>query len=548
MRNHVVTLTGHQASTHPLILQDELSNLRFKSVDPGGYASASFDLARPLTAKDFDIYSNVSVYRADTGRCVGGGRLLRPGKTLSRSGEVWEVAVLGEGLASTQDEHRPYVLIDDSPERWRQGGRTTKNASWAVGERPDGGEDTGLMLNLSERVRVGARSDMRYLPINEAEQLIGGYRFEFIAGRDSGNNRIFVRAVTRDEGGTATVTNGSGAGQTFDKETLRTHNAGVVNNWARVNDYDVVTLRYERATDEIVPNDDEWAHVQYSRVNALRYDKNGQEILTDTYRLEDQIFAHDVIYDLWTRFCPRLDLAGARVDTGFYGWTELVWPEGVKAIEVMDKLREREAFTWAVWERQPNGLWRAEWRTYDDTVRYDLVADQDVDQYRDVGSDDEVIDTVWVVGSNAKGNPVTERWSFVASPGYNTNVERSKTIQIDSADWSADDGLEKARAERNNASSRSGAATVEVGRLVYDHHTHRYVTPDEIVPGYLCRTRGVPARRINSLNSAITDDRIIARIVSNEHAAETGVSQLELDGVSWSEAQAIVRLLQAAQM
>lgn len=552
MTEYVVALLGHKPTTQPYIFRDDYSRLNFRSVDPGGFASVNLDLARPMHKSDFDTYSHVAVHNAHTGRCVGGGRLLRPGKTLDRSGEVWEVAALGEGFAHMKDIQRPLFLIDSEPDRWKtESFRTTKNITWSKAEPPVGGGDEGLLVSLTETVKNGKRGDARYYRIHEAEQFIAGYHFEFIAGIDSGSSMIKV--IVRNTGlGTQIITNGGGAGQTFDKETTRTHGTrlNVAAGWNDAEQFDTVFLAYERTTSDLVTTDDYWAHINVAVVKALRYGRDGQYIVDPVQYEPEELLAHEVVTDIWARLCPRFDLANAHIDIGNYGHKTLAWDEGVTAMDVIDHLREQEpAFTWAVWERQRNGLWRAEWRNYDLTVRYELVAHEDLGQYREVGYDDDQFSVVWVQKAAESGLMNNTKWSFVSSQqtdAESAGIVRERVVRFpDSGDYEADSGAGVAEATIGNASMASAAVEVDVGTKVYDHHTHRFVGPEEIRPGYLCRTRGVGVLKPNHLNAKASADRVIARIVGNDHDAEAGVSKLQLNGVSYDEATAIVNLLNA---
>jgi hypothetical protein len=281
------------------------------------------------------------------------------------------------------------------------------------------------------------------------------------------------------------------------------------------------------------------------RVSALRLDRNREPITAagtyDADPTSDYVLAHDAVIDCWARFCPELDLVNARIDdNGIFQHRDLVWPDGVTPYEVMGKLMELDpAFTWAVWERQPNGLYRAEWRQRDTEVRYEIV---NVEDFNQTPSDVTPLTQVHVIGEAPNGE------YLAYTPGPVMTGGRSETVKIDRkmerADFDAA-ATTLAQERLDQSQLEASAAQATVARKVFDHYAGRWVPPYQVWPGFLCRISGVRAR-VDTLNPEATDGSAIFRIVSNDYSVDQGSSRLELNSYTLDEARAIANLLNAA--
>ena len=239
------------------------------------------------------------------------------------------------------------------------------------------------------------------------------------------------------------------------------------------------------------------------------------------------------------RFCPRFDVPNARIDDSgttldiFGAPIELAWPSGVTPYDVLGKLVELDpGQTWAVWEKQPNGKWRTEWRAYDLDVRYELTVD---DGFSESGTANRLV-KVFSAGVDENDryavNSEDDPDATLAARGINPSntYDRLSTAALD-------DILD---------ASKIAASTsqVTVARKVFDHKTGRWVEPFEILPGYLARVSGVSPRP-NTLNENQPEGAAVFRVVSNDYSASSASSRLELNTFTVDERRAVANLMAA---
>ena len=187
-------------STGATDLTPYVSDLSFRSIDPGGFGSASFNLSRKIDARDFEDQADILIFNAENGMQVGGGRLVDPGRGISASGESWEMQVLGEGVAHMQERKEPYILLDDTrSSRGSSSESTNGGLEWSSGGAPDTsiggtGGTTGWRMDVktgTDRSPSTSYADIQYrdhraVPERHHRQ----YQFSHQEGRNSTNHRI----------------------------------------------------------------------------------------------------------------------------------------------------------------------------------------------------------------------------------------------------------------------------------------------------------------------------------------------------------------------
>jgi hypothetical protein len=554
-----VVLTESTGST---VLTPWVTNLSFRSVDPGGFGSVTFDLSRDIAADDFEARSEVLVYDGGTGEQVAGGWILNPGRNATAAGDVWQVAALGAGQAHLQERHVPYCIIDTRTDAWLPGQTTNARLTWSQGTEP-GGEE-GARPGWTFTIAPGALNNgyigrLNYYDFEQFSDIrspyrveVGGYAFRHIAGNTNDLDNKVESLVATSNGSTNQTTISTNGFSLVAAVRRR----GIGTNWSAdgigaSSDAPVldVTLRYRRITSAPAPGvggDDDWMHVWDMRVSSLRLDRDREPITTaGTYDADprsDYVLAHEAIIDCWARFCPQIDLVHADIDeTSIFQHRDLVWPDGVTPYDVMGKLMELDpAFTWAVWERQSNGLYAAEWRQRDTDVRYEIPAVADFSQ---TSPDVQPLDLVHVIGTAPNGEYLAH-----TPAGVNETDPRSKTVKIDRQMERVDfDAAAAALATEEVEASQLDASTAQatVAERVYDHFTGRWIHPYLIRPGHLCRVSGVRAR-VDTLNPSENDLSAIFRIVSNDYSVDQGSSRLELNAYTIDESRALANLLNAA--
>jgi hypothetical protein len=253
------------------------------------------------------------------------------------------------------------------------------------------------------------------------------------------------------------------------------------------------------------------------------------------------------------RFAPLIDMETARIaETAMFEHRNLVWlKEGITPYGLLEYLMEYDpAFTWAVWDRLPNGLFEFEWRERDTEVRYEIPP---IDGFRLTGAEAQRLDVAILVTESLNGAyRLLSFWEDLddldQSDGRNPRVETATFEgRLDDSDW---DAVAHALGESMLETShlRSLSAQIEVERPVYDYFTHSWVGPDEIKSGYLCRVPGVRPDDPDTLNRGGSgQDSTVFRIVTSDFNVEERRASLDLNSYTVTEARALAALIQQAQ-
>lgn len=532
--------------TEAIVLTPWVSNLSFRSVDPGGFGSVTFDLARTVDATAFAFGAEVIVYDCETGEQVAGGRMLNPGRGASASGEVWNVSVLGEGLAHTQERKNPYFLIDSRLDSWFSGASTSIDRKWDVGTAPDDENLPGLRFTISQtQVGVGAFTNANFYDILQYDQFLGGYSVTHREGLTDSNFRLETQIRLAATGGGTTDLSDQGF-----STSVRTVSKQVGTDWDHasypVRRMNLVFVRQSTQRTPVVPDTD-WIIAYNMHVSALRLGRDTQPLSTAGIYTRNYVRADEAIVDAFARWCPRFDLTNARIDTTVFHHETLVWPDGITTYELLDYLMSAEpAYTWAAWERQPNGKFRVEWKAKETTVRYELGA---ADEFSITGSEGDQLARVWVTGQTTLGryratsSDEAEPFDVSVDEGniFPTDTRQVTLANLEAEDWETA-AAERAAAFIEDSQFKATAAQATVGRRVYDRQTGRWVKPFQILPGYLCRITGVRSQ-LDTLNRQESDGAAVFRVVSNDYSVDQGTSRLELNAYTVDEARAIADLL-----
>ena len=517
------------------VLTPWVTNLSFRSVDPGGFGSATFDLSRAIDAHDFEEQADVAIYSAETGECVGGGRIVNPGRGVSRSGDVWNISLLGEGVAHMQERKEPYLLVDQRLDPWYQTAADESEMTWAQGGPPNPTSPAsvlgtqGWVLRVEEGgvLTTGDSADITYNDIAQfPDTYIGGYGYRHSGGATTSNHTIKVSTdnfATTDESDTFVLGGATVSEDVASVASPRTE----------------ITVRYDYVGGGFTADTKTWAYVLKLYVIAMRRDRNGDWIDTGSAYLGLSGGApttDEVVTDVWARFCPRFDLSSARVDVSTYEHQDLVWPDGITPLDVLAVVKTADpGHTWAVWEKQTNGLFRTEWRAYDTDVRYEMTAED--------GFTETSAATKYVKIFNATSEAATDNRYFVYSHEDPDAALAARGIfpTTTVAGITGDADLE---AMLNESELEAGTAQVTVGRKVFDHFTGRWVEPSQVLPGYLCRIAGVNPQP-DWLNVNQVPGAAVFKVVSNDYSVSSASSRLELNAYTVDERRAIANMLAA---
>lgn len=537
MSDLAVRLSGN--GQHATIT-DLVSDLRLKDVDPGGFGGASFSFKRPINATDLAPFSQVAIFDVETGECVGGGRLLDPGKSARPGEEIWSMTVLGEGIASMQEQQRPYYLIDSGDDAWQAAYRTSKKTTWSKGLIPNGSTEGWLMNITGEPVNPTWKCDLRSYGIYNAGQLVGGYHYTHREGRNSSNNK--TQAFASNLATTGFVITHDQSWTTSDVTVSATIGA----NWTIFDGVDNVFIRYTRDASPLtgISADDEWCHVSAMSVLALRSGRSGSYDMNPASYANPYVLAHEAFVDIFSR-APSIDVANAEIATGTFQFKNLAWPTGMTPYGAAEEiLKSEQGLTWAVWEQQSNGKWRGELRQRDaERVRYELTPDDGFEQAAD---NTQILRSVFVYGRTAGGNHIArEVLQPPNSPPLTAEVRAIRTIELPNQTFDSLDANARGWTEIKDSRLAASQASMTVARKVYDNFTGRWIKPFHIKPGYLCRVRGVRPQ-VDTLNPTTIPDATTFRIVTKEYSSSTMSASLQLNAYEPDESRALAGLVKAS--
>lgn len=520
----------------PDVIRDitrQVGELTFKSVARGGYASVTVQLARALDASLLDAFTDLLVFDSETGAQVGGGRLLDQGRDSSK---VWQLIALGEGLASMQDSEAPYVLIDSSLSSWATQARSTRRLSAAAGQHPTSPNDVeGLLMQGSEDKLIPTGSSVRMINrvLAVAGQEWGAISFRHTDGAETDSWVIRLSVFNTDVEDGSPLYSDTWANSTTPRRRIR---------WSDVfgtSGRPVVGLSWIRDGIAADATDNTWSLVRDPVVQARMLGRDGNA-RTGSFYDTDYVLAHEVFIDLLARFCPRLDVANAVIDsTPAHRFDQLSWLDGITPMAAMEEILDVEAgYTWAAWEKTQSGKWLVEFRALPTEVRYELTAEGG---FSAPSPFSEVYDRVVVRGKTRTGREGAVVRTQTVPALKAAGITRTATLDLGDEVFSQATATKRGDAFLAAHAAPPNAGTVTVGRKAYDRQTGRWVKPYEIRPGSLALVRGVQPSP-DSLNTSGPNGSTVFSIESNEYSDVDGVSVLELDAYSLAERRAIASL------
>jgi len=462
--------------------------LKFTKVAPGGHQSLSFTMVLPRGMfNDLGPEDRVYVYDARTARTVWEGYLENPTPTDGPDGQQYDINAMG-GMALASDETRALIYIDKSLDGWPLDSSSSAAASSDTG--PDvvftSGKRVSTVLPGGAVLGTGAYAQVTNTVCQRAGMNLGAIS---IGARYSGK---------ADAGYSEFMVSPSGA---VDSRSM-TNSPASVTKWVTDTNFPTGTqlmqlrlVRVGGATN--VADDTTWTNWVDPSIIGQRMDRNGT-LLTGSAGLvsASQVLASQVVEDLLGRLLTFCDPGTAQVDTTSFGITQLAWPDGVKAADVLNKLSDFEAgYLWEILETLDSGKHRFNYRAWPTTPRY-MVSVRDGWQQR--GSDVDLCNRILVSWTDPAGvtqvEPVTA--ADLGLTGLGLPVDALGTRVKDADPITLPDGL----GSLANAVQIGGqiltdkikppkSGTVVVRRPIMDLLTGNMVNPWELEAGYLCRIR-----------------------------------------------------------
>jgi hypothetical protein len=294
----------------------QVQDLQFRTVIPGGYASCSISLHRPLnlTPDELAFYGRLYVYDGRNGNTVWEGRVEDLGRASDSGGENWSINAVGP-MAHAQDQNVPLLYQVTDLSGWQEdhdgpawmARNTISTSTFGPGLQMFAPRDTV--------VPVGYYQGWRFTPYLDSG--IGLAQVTLHYGEDvtdanwqwSMNFAGFSHAFTA----------GSSAAKTV---TLATDFTGP---------YSVqCTLGLTRTTSSVtVANDTTAASFTNIILRSTLFDRTGAEQVTAA-PYSTPLKASNVVVDLLGRMLPLYDGVNAFIDTTTdYTFTgQLAYPDG----------------------------------------------------------------------------------------------------------------------------------------------------------------------------------------------------------------------------
>lgn len=517
----------------------ELRNLQFRSAAPGGFASATMSLHRPLSLQPDEVvpYGEVFVYDTRNGNTVWEGRLEDPGRSAGPGGQVYDLAAVGPS-AHAQDVTKPYVAIDRSHEGWARSHFSWRSYQLSQSERTS--EVPSLLVEAPEGTSVDGLdtlADWHYTSLYESGQKLGRISCSVDGAANSSNFgwKLMTR-ITPTGGGTQR----DGGNLSTTAATLLARR-GTEFTTAD----DVCNLRLQHITSSTPIGPSAVAEFYNIVVRAVLKNSSGDDITTG-YTVTT-VLASQVVTDVVARFCPKYDLANASISTTTYGIEQLAFPDGANAQQIFEDIMLLEAaYTWAAWESEPvllpagatNGH-RFEfkpWPTVNPRYQVDTI-----EEFDSPGSSDGLYNAVRVRYKDARGKVRTRRRSQTVQALTDAGLSREAFIDLGDNLGSAADADRVGDQFLAEHAAPPNAGTLTVTRPVRDLTTGRLVDPWELRAGELIKVTGVKPSQ-DSLNANTRDGVTTFRMVEADFDSATGSARLALDTYPVTVSRALAKL------
>lgn len=520
----------------------QVRDLTFRSVVPGGFASCTIALDRPLALQPDEIayFGRLYVYDRRSGKTVWEGRVEDPGRTADQSGETWQIAAIGPS-GHALDRTLPLIYVDTRLGVWRHVANTKPGFETASPTPvPFADPAQGVVLRLPQGIttNLGDGAAMTYQEFRFTGQKVARVTaFEDAGGVNANWNLQMILGTN------VTVA----TGDTGDSITMTAASAGVSRQALVVTDFsngrNVVLFLFIQLAGGVVTstNDLHWASWQDVVVRSMLLSAVGADITTGY--TQNWVLASEVVRDLLGRVLSSYDGALATVTTTSYQHSQLAYPDGATPAKILQDLIDIEPvdYYWAAWESTVNATliapkYRFEWVAWPTTVRYEASA---VDGYRSPGSADGLYNAVRVRYVDAQGDTHLTQLTSTVTELTNAGLTREGFIDLGSEAASAASATSAGNAFLADHSSVLNAGALTVARPILDRSTGRMVMPWEIRPGTLIRVRGILPKQ-DGLNATARNGVTVFRVVGVTFNARDGSAQLDLDSYAPTLARQVV--------
>ncbi len=508
-----------------------VADLSFTKTARGGFESANFtvpewvDSANPALGP----VARIKIHDARTGDPVIEGYLDIAGKTVDRSGESWQVGMVG-AQAVLSDRFRAYIGIDQQFDGWETSFSSNGSMSAGAGSSPADDTVDALVFSFGNgAVGSGSRVSLKYRRLVDSGQKVGAWDWAHTEGFSATGMQMETYAT----GGAV----GTSDLDSQDFSTTRTdpvaRSAG--GTLLTQTDRNLLTCRMVRSGGATnVGSDIWWSAVDQMIVQALRKDQSGAVISGSGTYTNPYLTADQVVIDALRWFTNQIDVAGASIATG---WThhidQLAYPDGIRLADLLDDLALVEPdMTWQVGASNAAGdhsFRLAKWPT---TPRYEFDT---IDGWSQPGGESPLCNSVPLTWTDRRGNPRNQTYtpSSFGLPPVAALTDIHRTRDTDPIDLGSEVGSQAA-ADRvaegilGQVTTVPYAGTLTVARKVRDLTTGRMVSPWEIEPGYLGTVRGIgaPPLRITEMRYSVSDQSASLTLGTPTYSTEELIARL----------------------
>jgi hypothetical protein len=574
-----------------------VEQLQFRSVIPGGFASASFRLHVPQYMYPVSaawstrapriplirMFNRVQIVDLRTGEIAWEGRIDSPAR-VEDDGFAWDIGCAG-AMVSATDITKPVFYADSSTDWWFT---TETNAarsdvySWS---RTDNPPSLGLELKdgsqwdsgggLTPGGTFGAYYHMLCLA---TDQYLGRFSVSYrSATPSSGTIKMRANVYTPS---TNTWQDGVDSTNLGTADTTKSNAVGAASSFtstvAQVIDFDILGPSTPVVLSAPCP-------VSFTNpiVIAMRFDRNGNYLTASSNYSTDYVTVSQVVedvlgrflYNSWTNAGKNVPADGSVTPVGAYidtsdttQITDLRFTDGATAADILNQLMTVQTGAyWAIWESQntaTNGedaqRYRFEWATWPDGWGYQASTVDGFDEQPD-GSNvynfvfyryqDIQFAGVSPGGSYVPPPQVQEWWDFTdvpTAPLLQGRVTRAATLVKDSPTTNAST-LASNWIAANGKEVNTGAIIIKRPIMFFDAGADsgsgagRMVDPWMLRPGKLIRITDIQPQadswNINHGTAAppATHAGTVFKVVATDYDADSNACRLELDQVTtWS--------------
>lgn len=563
-----------------------VDNIQYRSVIPGGFASATITLHQPrdtgtdvlgfprLTA----LFARIQIVDQRSGEVAWEGRIEDPARQVEPN--VWQIGALGSMVAAT-DVQRPVFYIESTLDRWvSQLKPIGANGILATGTSDDAWSSVDKD-DITNALTITVDSTQAQINI---DALVDHYAWRWDShGYDQAISRVTstMYGSTSDSAAPTTALECIlGAGTAAPHLDATTFSAGpatktnrVGTDWTNTNQRFITFGATMTGSSQYFPptGTSTSFRLQAPIIQGVRRDITGAQLLTAASYPHDYVLASDVVKDVLGRFLAggwyeggndtplpgSVRYQDAYIDTtGTTQILNLAYPDGATAADILNDLVTQvqpDAY-WAIWESTEGAFdpaapagWRFEYATWPDNWGY-LATSQDGFEgqpngdgvynflsfrYQDTGDGN-----VWHSSTTWLGDEMTPE---LLDAGFTRAVTVNKQDPTD-----GNTALGLASAQINATKKVVNAGTLHVSRPVtyFDPGTTgssgamRTLDPHMIRPGKLVRITDLPPRAgahdvsYGSTAPISALDGTIFKVVSTDYDSSTGTCTLGLDQVS----------------